>query len=247
MKYNRRAAVVVAAAGIASFAAPVVAAGADPVPCQEITVPVVLGESPGWIAGTLCMPAGEATTRIQVLVPGLTYNRTYFDFPDPEYSYVQYMAQHGEATLAIDRLGTGQSWHPPSGRVTFAAHVSTVQQVIQAIRAGTIAPNVTSVVLVGHSYGSAVASAVASTPGLVDALIVTSTGHSWLANIALAASPVTMWPAAMERRFRGQGLDPGYLTTWPGLTVVIVPDSGHVLNLDRSRMIGWTAALTFLN
>ncbi|WP_433579101.1 hypothetical protein [Nocardia brasiliensis] len=158
--------------------------------------------------------------------------------------------------------------------------------------------------------------------------MATSTGHSWLANFALAVSSVTMWPAVMERRFRGQGLDPGYVTTWPrlrgttfynrsnaedriievdeetkdvsgileapsamtasvppvpipslvvgaadtsvcgpgssycssaevfadrerekyvgGLTVVIVPDSGHVLNLERSRMIGWTAALTFL-
>jgi hypothetical protein len=64
-----------------------------------------------------------------VLVPGLTYGASYWNFPvDPaRYSYVRAATAAGYATLAIDRLGTGASDHPPAAQVTamseaFARH-----------------------------------------------------------------------------------------------------------------------------
>lgn len=35
-----------------------------------------------------------------------------FGFNDPEYSWVDYASQEGYPTLAIDRLGNGNSSHP---------------------------------------------------------------------------------------------------------------------------------------
>lgn len=139
-------------------------AGAAPgVKCGPVTFPVAL--APGapaayHVAGELCSPLPPQGRTIQVLLPGATYNHTYWDFPlqPAQYSYVAAATAAGYTTLALDRIGTGASDHPPADQVTLAADAYTVHQVLQFVRAGQqLGGRPGRVLLVGHSLGSAVA------------------------------------------------------------------------------------------
>ncbi|MBF6333636.1 alpha/beta hydrolase [Nocardia transvalensis] len=181
----------------------------------EIAAPVTIEEQTGPIAGTLCVPAGA--TRLQILIPGLTYSREYWDWPfgDRRYSYAAHQNRRGEATLALDRLGTGVSWHPPSAMVTYEAQVSAIAQTIDQIVEHHLVPALRSIVLVGHSFGSVVAYGVATASSVVDALVVTSTGHAPHGIGVLRHAAAVAQPANVESRF--STLDPGYLTPLPGI------------------------------
>src|SRR5689334_5280582 len=100
-------------------AAPATADGSSPM-CRRITAKVAI--APGQpadqhIAGTLCVPRHRTATTVQLLLPGGFYGQAYWQLRgDPRRpSYAETMTGAGYATLAIDRLGTGRSSHPPSG------------------------------------------------------------------------------------------------------------------------------------
>src|SRR5581483_9851929 len=94
-----------------SAAASCAAPRADsPSTCEAVSLPVTLapGQAAKYqISGTLCgVDPAAANQTIELLVPGLTYTREYWQFPyDPSrYSYVRYANAAGLATLAIDRI-----------------------------------------------------------------------------------------------------------------------------------------------
>jgi pimeloyl-ACP methyl ester carboxylesterase len=74
-----------------------------------VSVPVDVLVVQAMMAGTLCRPPGAST--VMVLVPGSTYNQTYWDFPYQleTYDFRLAMNRAGYATLVIDRLGVGKS------------------------------------------------------------------------------------------------------------------------------------------
>jgi alpha-beta hydrolase superfamily lysophospholipase len=185
--------------------------------CRNVAVPVVVAGRSGAIAGTLCVPPGATT--VQLLVPGWTYNRFYWDVPyQPDtYSYVRAANRAGYATLAIDRLGTGASLHPPSATVTLQAHVRTVHEVVGALRDGSLGVAFPKVVGVGHSLGSIVVAQAAGVYGDFDALV--TTGYSHVFNYSTAVFEVGLRDhlAAGDPTFAALGLDPGYLTSQPGM------------------------------
>ena len=130
------------------------------------------------IRGTLCAPIG-ATTAI-VLVPGATYDQTYWDFPyDPGvYNARQAFNRAGYTTLTLDRLGTGTSSRPLSLSVTSTLQARAVHDVITALRAGAIGDRTYGRVVLGaHSLGSVVAVIEAATYHDEDALLVTGLSH----------------------------------------------------------------------
>jgi hypothetical protein len=47
--------------------------------CRNVSIPVSAAGQTSNIAGTLCVPPGA--TSVQLLVPGWTYGRYYWDFP----------------------------------------------------------------------------------------------------------------------------------------------------------------------
>ena len=202
--------VVVSQAGVSA------AAGAT-LTCRQVSIPVDVGvPGPTQISGTLCQYEASRPSVMQVLLPGGTYARYYWNFPyRPEvYSYVARVTSSRRATLAIDRLGTGQSSRPPSAMVTVATSISAVHQVIQAVRQGAYGlPAVPRVVTVGHSAGSAVALWEAGIYQDVDGVLVTGFLHG--PPPGGAAVIQALYPAALDPRFLGL-TDPGYLTTWPG-------------------------------
>ena len=161
------------------------------------------------IVGQLCTPPGQHPQAVQLLIHGATYTRSYWDWPQDAdtYSYVRRAVGDGYATLAIDRIGHGQSSKPLSALVDTTANAYTAHQVVGALRDGTLG-SYSKVVSVGHSYGSITAIQEAATFGDVDATILTGIAHVPSA-AGLAAVVASFVPAQLLP-------DPGYLTTLPG-------------------------------
>lgn len=203
-----------------AIAVPAVPAAAAPVTeCREVRHAVSgLPGAPGdhVIAATLC--ARPDATTVQLLVHGATYGRSYWDFPyQPEtYSYVDAMNVSGLATFSVDLLGVGESDHPPSVQITLPAQITVVHQLVQALRGGAFGQPFTTVVLVGHSLGTLLSTAVATAhPEDVDGLIATGIAHGFDAGMPSLLLEIATHPANREGG-RFDRLDSGYLTTRPG-------------------------------
>lgn len=206
----RALAVAVLAAGLL---APTRAA-AD-VTCQDMYFPVTVLALPQTMYGRLCTPAGATT--VAVLIPGGTYNSSYWDigYEPRVHSFRLAMNDAGVATLALDRLGTGRSAKPPSTLVTASVQADAVHTVIQALRGGARGPAFGKVIVGGHSIGSAMAMIEAGTFHDVDGVLVTGMTHRM--NVTTVAGTLAnMIPAPLDPRLSGRGPDLGYLTTRAG-------------------------------
>jgi pimeloyl-ACP methyl ester carboxylesterase len=186
------------------------AADAAQITCEDVHVPVRIGLTTQSMYGRLCVPQGATT--LQVLVPGGTYDSAYWDigYKLETLSYRLAMNQAGIATVAVDRLGSGNSSRPLSALVNVSVQAQTVHAVIQSLR-----PSFDKVVLVGHSIASAMATTEAATYHDVDGVVITGMTHhvNLPATVPVLASLI---PAALDSALTGYGLDLGYLTTAPG-------------------------------
>ncbi|MEH6375487.1 alpha/beta fold hydrolase [Streptomyces sp. KLMMK] len=194
------------------------AAQAASASCQGADVPVT-GVVSAVMHGTLCVPAGGTADTAMVLVPGATYNHTYWDFPyQPEtYNFRQAMNRAGYATFVVDRLGTGASSRPPSALLTASVQAGAVHQVIQALRGGRIGgTDFHKVILGGHSLGSLISVLEAGTYNDADAVVLTGITHRIVVPQVVNIFVSSFHPAALDPAFAGKPYDPGYLTTRPG-------------------------------
>jgi pimeloyl-ACP methyl ester carboxylesterase len=191
------------------------------VSCMRQELPVQLtpgqGNSTYQMVGWLCAKGSPAGKPLQLLVPGLTYDHTYWDFPgyDGNYSYVQKAAKSGFATFAVDRIGTGQSSHPAASEVTFPGHANTILQAVDALKAGKVGGyKFKKIVGVGHSMGAGILMLTAETkPKAFDGMILLDFLHQ--ANPeAQAALGAARHAASNEPKFAN--LPEGYITTKPG-------------------------------
>jgi pimeloyl-ACP methyl ester carboxylesterase len=183
--------------------------------CAEVDEPVQSGLLTATMHATLCSTSTTQDAPLQVLVSGGTYNRTYWaGLGQHDYSYTRRANATGFDTLAVDRIGTGDSSHPLSALVTAWVQADAVHQLITRARNGTLDGHRHRLVaLVGHSLGSMVAViAAARFPGDAGAVILTGYSHL-ISGSQLLTSLTSMYPAALE----GRRLDPGYLTTRPGV------------------------------
>lgn len=186
--------------------------------CAQVPVPVAL--SPGQpkkqnISGTFCYPFNPDRSRsIDILVHGATYDRTYWDsaFNFPQYSYVNRTLQAGRAVFYYDRLGLGKSTPLPSTSVTMYADAYVLHQLIQHFQPAFRTTNV-----IGHSYGSRIASLEASEYNDATRLILTDNLHS--VGPVLANGLIKQYPANQDPQFAGKGLDDGWTTTLPDIAV----------------------------
>jgi pimeloyl-ACP methyl ester carboxylesterase len=198
------------------------------IPGGPVSVPLPAGADRQEIFVRLCQPEGRPSTSVQMLIHGITYTHKYWDIDDPDgterYSWETAATEAGYATLAIDRLGNGQSSRPLSTLVDVNTNAQVVRQLVAALRAGAIdgpggATAFERVALVGHSYGSITSWFAASGNDEVDALVLTGATH----NMPETDAPTLRisapsYPAAADPRFAGMvpPLDPGYLTSRPG-------------------------------
>lgn len=191
--------------------------------CQSFNVPVALAEEQPLqytIYGELCNPASGASHTVQLLVPGATYGHVYWDFPyQPQtYSYVRAINAAAYSTFNIDRIGTGQSSHPNLNLVKVTVNVDAfiIHEIVQDLRSGSIGgQQFARVLLVGHSLGSAMSWIEAGTYHDVDGVIVSGMTHH-LNNAKLADVFSSLYPAALDPRFSGDGYGPEYITTRSG-------------------------------
>lgn len=124
-----------------------------------------------------------------------------------------------------------------------------MHQVAQAIRRGDItAPGgeqFHKVVYVGHSYSSLMGWLLATDYGEdLDAAVFTGAAHT----LTVTALPVVygnLYPAALDPKFAGDGLDPGYLTTLPGARDAFLYKPARVdpavVEFDEKTKSTWTA------
>lgn len=178
--------------------------------CQDVYTPVRLGLTQQTMYGKLCVPQGATT--VQVLVPGGTYNSTYWDIQvEPQVrSARQAMNNAGIATMTVDRLGTGRSSKPLSALLSTPAQAEAVHHVVQSLR-----PRFQKVLVGGHSVGSGIAIVEAATYQDVDGLLVTGMTNQWDYTRVVPAL-TKLIPVTLDPRLSQLGLDPGYLTTAPG-------------------------------
>src|SRR5262249_47501186 len=166
------------------------------------------------VAGQLCYKPNNKNI-VHLLASGATYSRAYWDFPlQPQrYSYVRALTNAGYATFNFDRIGIGESDHPPADQVTVQANAFVVHQIVQALRDGRLG-NFVKVILVGHSLGSGIAIIESGQYGDVDGLILTGFLHAL--GPAFLNLPASVYPAQNDPRFAAQNLPDGYLTRIPG-------------------------------
>jgi pimeloyl-ACP methyl ester carboxylesterase len=211
----------IAVAATFSLAAVPASAQADSaVTCMDISTPIsVPGVPHGTIFGRYCRNAQPTRKALQILVPGITYTHSYFDFPGlgGRYSYTKFMNDHGYDTLAVDRLGIGRSTRPPLGALVNAfSNADALHQVVDAVRSNGLKDrNYRKIVLTGHSYGTFVSDLTSATYHDVDGVI----GTGWFQQptaLGVAGIAAILWPAAVDSRFLGTIVDPTYVTTRPG-------------------------------
>ncbi len=211
----RRACAVVFAVVVGCLLLAPQPANADTVSCRDMYFPVTVFGTSQTMYGRLCAPAAART--IVVLIPGGSYNTSYWDigYQPAVHSFRLAMNNAGYATLAVDRLGAGRSSTPLSALVTATVQAIAVHQVIQAVRAGKLGQSFGKVVVGAHSIGSAMAMIEAGTYHDVNGVLVTGMTHQmkWT-----TVGPVLarMIPAPLDPRLYVRGLDMGYLTTDPG-------------------------------
>src|SRR5215470_9671799 len=185
--------------------------------CQNVQLQVSLadGQPASYqVTGQLCYKK-NGNNIVQLLVSGATYGHTYWDFPlnSQFYSYVRALTGAGYATFNFDRIGIGDSDHPPADQTTIEADAWVVHQVVQALRDGRIG-SFSRVILVGHSLGSGISLSEQAKYGDADGLILSGFLHAF--GPGFAQVPTILYPAQLDPRFASENLPDGYFTTLPG-------------------------------
>ncbi|MBU6535946.1 alpha/beta fold hydrolase [Streptomyces sp. NPDC057245] len=195
--------------------------------CHEVRVPVTVGTGKAHVYGELCRPhrPTRMSGTVQLLVPGSTYNHSYYDMPvgDGRYSYVSRALDDGFSTFNIDRLATGRSTLPPSSEYTLDSGTEAIHQVVTRLRAGQVMNHAFDrIVWVGHSLGSSLAwYQAAKHQDDIDAFVLTGMSHVVRQEEPSDDGPAHDVPfeirAMDDPKFHGRINDPGYLTTNAGM------------------------------
>ncbi|KAF8861502.1 alpha/beta-hydrolase [Acephala macrosclerotiorum] len=132
------------------------------------------------ISGTFRAPTnGEAST-VLIATHGLGFDRTYWDpsIQPEKYSFVDFAIAKSYSVFFYDRLGLSDSSEISGYQTQVSLQVAVLTQLITLTRAGHFSIPPTSIILLGHSFGSTVSNAVLAThPTLVDGVILTGIGY----------------------------------------------------------------------
>lgn len=152
-------------------------------------------------AGRLC---DTGSSVVQILVHGATYTKSYWNAPKG-YSYQQQAWQADVSTLAVDRVGHGDSTSVNPLLNTTAKQAKALHQVVQWAKG-----RFDTVHLMGHSMGAAIAQRAAATYHGVDGLILTGFTHHTppgaLLNLLGRARPILTKPGALALPYPGRKL-----------------------------------------
>lgn len=140
------------------------------------------------ISATFCQPREVKKRTVLVATHGLNFDKNYWD-PEVDkerYSFVDWAVKEGYSVLFYDRLGVGLSERVSGYVPQLANQVAILGELVKGVREGRYTGTVGKpgkVVLVGHSFGSAVSlNAVAERPELVDGVVLTGFSLNGTAN-----------------------------------------------------------------
>jgi alpha-beta hydrolase superfamily lysophospholipase len=151
-------------------------------PIRPAGLPAESWEMVGWLS----VPPNFTSGTILILTPGACYRHYYWDSPyQPEvYSFVQFAYQRGIATLNLDRLGSGESSHPPGKILRMERHAEALAQIVGCIRARAIEDHTFSrCVLVGHSLGALASALSQAIYKSADAVVLSGIAGANVTNI----------------------------------------------------------------
>ncbi len=114
-------------------------------------------------------PPCKAST-VVLLQHGLSYHKEAWDFPG--YSVMERLAAAGYSSVAIDRLGYGQSKLDDGNKVSFEAYADMANQIV-----GQLREEFAHVVMGGHSAGAGLSEYAQGVYGSADAIIALGWHH----------------------------------------------------------------------
>lgn len=220
--------------------------------CKDISTNIALSsEDPTTyeLKGELCYKGQLEGKTLQVLVPGFTYDRTYWGFPfhSNNYSYVNQAVKDGYAALNIDRIGSGKSERPSDpDLLTVPSQAYAVNRLVQQLRGGEIANQTFDKIIgVGHSLGGALWIESAAAYDNVDGLILANSLHTINLPFILGIGE-KMHPANQDFKFKHLGLADGYVTSKPGARDDLFYNKYNASNLviwidEITKAVGTTA------
>ena len=153
------------------------------------------------VAGTLVGPRSEVlgragATRINVLVHDAGTGGWFWDLPSvPRADYAGRLADRGETSLVLDRLGFDASPLADGRSTCLGAQATMLHQVVQNLEAGIYSyvdrpgaavPHASQVVLHGHGVGAAVVQLEAAEFDDVDGLVVMGWSDSGASQAAVS-------------------------------------------------------------
>ena len=144
------------------------------------------------ISAQLCYPvAARNSSTVQFLTHGVAFSKSYWDFSSPTNSYIESAAQAGYSTFSYDRLGIEGSSRPdPIQVVQGPLQTVIAESLVNLLRNGSLGgQSFPFIIGVGHSYGSALTTSLASkSPSAFDALVLTGFSDNMTGAIQFAAA-----------------------------------------------------------
>jgi pimeloyl-ACP methyl ester carboxylesterase len=198
--------------------------------CESKRIPVKLspdGFRTFELVGELCWTGTLANQTLQVLVSGAGYGAVYWDFPyEPDtYSYARAALRAGDAVFNFDRLGMGLSDHPLGVALDVDTQAFVLHQVLAELGSRS---DFSSVVTLGHSFGSTVALAHAlAWPDQTDGIVLTGFIHNVNPEFGPAMGR-TIGFAAFSGPLAGDIVDPTYVISKPGSRADVFYTAGNV-------------------
>ncbi|KAH8800291.1 Alpha/Beta hydrolase protein [Xylogone sp. PMI_703] len=181
------------------------------------------------ISGSYCPPTTIIPHRehtVQLLIHGATANKHYWSalgpvgggYQERNYSWIDVSRAQGYHTVAIDRLGVGNSSHPSPGDVRLPLDADITSQIVHQLREKPLPVSHTpgrprqkpfkKVILVGHSIASVIINyLINNEPDVADAVVLTGYVHVFT-KLATSGQQFASAASIFPRRF--PGLDAGY-------------------------------------
>ena len=176
------------------------------------------------ISAEYCPPTKKVAGRdntVQLLHHGATFTKYYWScfgpvgtgYHEKTYGWIDHFRNEGFHTVAIDRLGAGNSTQPNSTYVTALLEVDVTLALVEQLRSGVPLPKkFDRFILVGHSYASFILDLLLyKAPKVAEAFILTGYAH----NFTLAADAgkrQDIIPANQVSPQKFGKLDSGYMT-----------------------------------
>ena len=151
-------AAVLAAVAVLAAASPALADDHDTSSQDIVEVPVSFGVvntntskvpcasdgKPYTVNGTIVAPkeALESADAATLYLHAVTWGDYYWRFKDvPDYDYAHQMAERGHVSVAIDRLGYGDSGMPGGNDTCFGSEADVAHQIVDQLRSGQYSTN----------------------------------------------------------------------------------------------------------